>query len=218
MSSLSIEMHQLHCQFKFVQTCSDKEFWDGFIKAHHNFHKKTEVIDEKLSNHIKFIKLHSSKNGRTFFDIVVTHVLSQEDIQEIQDSPPVLCDIGLHLFENSTQVWFLYHKPKKAKDVFRLLPPTDEECAKLVGYPPGKSILDRWSIYAWIENLSCGTDKLLLLSPLNIHSIPGGTRTQWREHTAPANDEIPGALDQLVTMLKTWPCVDRLQYEQCWLL
>ena len=30
--------------------------------------------------------------------------------------------------------------------------------------------LHRWFIYARIENLSCGTDKLLLLSPLNIHS------------------------------------------------
>ena len=49
-------------------------------------------------------------------------------------------------------------------------PSTNEECAKLVGLPPGKSILRRWFICAWIENLSCGTDKLLLFSPLNIHS------------------------------------------------
>ena len=56
----------------------------------------------------KFMKLHS-RNGRTFFNIVVTYVLSQEDIQEIQDSPPVLGDIWLQSLKNSTRVWLLSH-------------------------------------------------------------------------------------------------------------
>ena len=61
-------------------------------------------------NHVKFIKL-CSRNGRTFFNIVVTYVLSEEDIQEIQDSPPVLCDIQVWLesFKNSTLFWLLSH-------------------------------------------------------------------------------------------------------------
>ena len=47
-SPLSMEMHQrhqLHGQFIFFKTCSDKESSDGFIKVHQ---KKTKVIDEKL--------------------------------------------------------------------------------------------------------------------------------------------------------------------------
>ena len=39
----------------------------------------------------------------------------------------------------------------------------NEEWAKLVCLPPEKSILHRWIIYSWIENLSSWTDKLLLL-------------------------------------------------------
>ena len=39
------QLHQLHCKFILVQTCSEKESLDGFIKAHQ---KKTEFIDEKL--------------------------------------------------------------------------------------------------------------------------------------------------------------------------
>ena len=60
------------------------------------------------SNHIKFIKLRS-RDWQTFVNIVVTHVLSQEDIQEIQDSPPVLGNIWLQSFKNSTRVLLLSH-------------------------------------------------------------------------------------------------------------
>ena len=86
-SSLSIEMHQLHqlqCQFIFFKTCSDKESSDCFIKANQKKSLKTP-------NHIKFIKL-CSRNGHTYLNIVDTHVLSQEDIKEIQDSPPFGCN------------------------------------------------------------------------------------------------------------------------------
>ena len=37
------------------------------------------------------------------FFIVVTHVISQEGTQEIQDSPPVLGDIWLQQLKNSTR-------------------------------------------------------------------------------------------------------------------
>ena len=120
-------------------------------------------------NHIKFIKLHS-RNRRTFFNIVATICVVSRRHTGIQDSPPALGDIWLQSLKNSTRVWLLSHRLKKTKDAFRLFPRTNEECAKLVGLPPGKSILHRWFIYAWIENLSCGTDKLVLLSPLIIHA------------------------------------------------
>ena len=38
-----------------------------------------------------------------------------------------------------------------------------KELAELVDLPPGKIILHRYILYSWIKNLSCGTDKLLLL-------------------------------------------------------
>ena len=84
-----------------------------------------------------------SRNGRTFLNIVVTYVLSQEDIQEkfkilhrprshlaaiAQEFNPGLAPLSL---------------AKRTKDAFRSFPPTNEECAKLVGLPPGKSILHR---------------------------------------------------------------------------
>ena len=70
-------------------------------------------------NHIKFIKLRS-RNRHTFFNIVVTHLLSQEDIQKIQDSPPVLGDIWLQWFNNATRFWL---HSCKTKDAFRLFRP-----------------------------------------------------------------------------------------------
>ena len=59
-------------------------------------------------NNIKFIELHS-RNGREFFNTAATHVLFQEDIQEIQDSLPVLGGIWLQSLKNSTRVWLLSH-------------------------------------------------------------------------------------------------------------
>ena len=39
------QLHQLHAQFMLVETCSDKESSDCFIKEHQ---KKTKVIYEEL--------------------------------------------------------------------------------------------------------------------------------------------------------------------------
>ena len=39
------QLQQLHCQYIFVKTCSDKESSDCLLKA---YQKKTEVIDEEL--------------------------------------------------------------------------------------------------------------------------------------------------------------------------
>ena len=46
------------------------------------------------SNHIKFIKPRS-RNGWTFYNVVAPYMFSEEDIQEIQDSVPVLRDLRL---------------------------------------------------------------------------------------------------------------------------
>ena len=52
-------------------------------------------------------QLHGQfKERATFFNIVVTHVLSQEGIQKIQDSPPALGEIWLQSLKNSTRVCF----------------------------------------------------------------------------------------------------------------
>ena len=115
----------------------DKEPSHGLINANQ---QKTEVIDGKLSKSYQVYQLHS-RNWRTFFNVVVTNVLSQEDIQEIQDSAPALGGIWLQLLKNSTRILAPLSLAEKNKDVFRLFPPTDKECAKLVGFPPGQSIL-----------------------------------------------------------------------------
>ena len=84
------QLHQLHEQFIFVKTCSDKESSDGFITANQ---KKTEVIDGKLyKSYQSFYQAAFQERAHIF---QVTLVLSQDDIKEIQDSPPVLCDTWL---------------------------------------------------------------------------------------------------------------------------
>ena len=88
----------------------------------------------------QFIKLRS-RNGGMFFNIEVTHVLSQDYIQKIQDSPPVSGDI------------WLVQELNPGLAPLSFIPPTDEECAKLVSLSPGKSILHRSFICEWIENL-----------------------------------------------------------------
>ena len=61
-------------------------------------------------NHIKFIKLRSS----IFFNIVVTHVLSQEDILEIQafgcDSSPRMSFVRLPLPMRNVPSWSVFHQ------------------------------------------------------------------------------------------------------------
>ena len=102
-SSKSMEVHQLlHCQFIFVKTCSDKEASDSFIKAHQ---KMTKVIYEKLFKSYQVYQA-ASQYECSFFNIVDlicgSICGSQENIQEIQDSPPVLHDFLLQSFANST--------------------------------------------------------------------------------------------------------------------
>ena len=114
-------------------------------------------------NHIQFIKL-CSRNRWTFFNIGFLICCSnfQEEIQEIQDSPPVLRQLWLQSFANSTQVSGLVSPSftEKLKHVFPLYSPTNgssnEEWARLVSLSPGErassqvfNILINWSLVMW---------------------------------------------------------------------
>ena len=164
-----LNMYWIHGQLMFIKTCFDKEPSHGLINANQ---QKTEVIDGKLSKSYQLSQLHS-RNWRTFFNVVVTNLLSQEDIQEIQDSAPALGGIWLQLLKNSTRILAPLSLAEKNKDVFRFFFPTDKECAKLVGFPSGQSIL-QWTCTGVIYTYELKTQhplrpNLKILSPKMLH-------------------------------------------------
>ena len=134
------QLHQLHGQFMFV------------ISSFKSYQVYQAAFQERMD----------------LFNIVVPYVLSQQDIHETQNPPPVFCNIWLHLFANSTLAWFLSHLLKKTKDAFRRYFPTNglpsEEWAELVtrkerpARPWVICMLMNWRL----QGLSSGTDKLLL--------------------------------------------------------
>ena len=65
-------------------------------------------------------KIQTRMQTRTkFFNFVASYVFSQEEIQEIQDTPPrIPRDLWLQSVANSIRVWFLSHLLKKTKEVF----------------------------------------------------------------------------------------------------
>ena len=112
------QLHQLQDQLIFIKTSSDKESEDSFIKENQNFRRRQNLSMGNNPNSIKFIKLRSRKSN--FFYCGSTCCL-----QKIQDSPPILRDIWLQLFENFPRVWFLSHELKKIKDEFHRFSPTN---------------------------------------------------------------------------------------------
>ena len=66
-------------------TFSDKQSSDYFIKSNQ---KKTEVIERKLSKSFQVYQAVFQELAH-----ISEYCGYQEDIQEIQDSPPVFCDI-----------------------------------------------------------------------------------------------------------------------------
>ena len=61
-------------------------------------------------SHLKWLSFQERcQQAHIFNMIAIIHVLSQEDIQEIPDSPPVLGNIWLQSFKDSTRDWLFSH-------------------------------------------------------------------------------------------------------------
>ena len=69
----------------------------------------------------------------------------------------------MHLFANSTRIWFRSHLLEKTKDAFRQFSPINgspnEDWAKLIGLPPAKSIL-----YGYLYTRELNTCHVALIS------------------------------------------------------
>ena len=129
--------------------------------------RKPKLLTINSSNHdIKFIKL-CSRNRCSFINIVVAYVLSPRRLPgNPRFSALPLWTFAAIVSKFNPALVPLYFAEKNQH--FASFPLSmacqtwNKQCAKLVCLPPGKSILHRWFTYSWIDNLSCGTDKLLL--------------------------------------------------------
>ena len=124
--------------------------------------KKTEVIDVKLFKSYQAYQAVLQERAARFSILCFHMCCLKKTSRKSKIFHP-----WMQSFANSTQVWICSHLLNKAKDTFRQFSPINgsqnEEWAKLVCLPPTTSILYGYFIYSWIEYLSCGTGKSLLL-------------------------------------------------------
>ena len=134
------QLHQLHGQFIFVKTCSDKESSDCLINIYQG---ASETDLSYLWETLQMISSLSSCVPR--MGVPFSNCGSLCVIQRLPGNPK-FC---------TRPQWPFLQSPSIGS--------SNEEWVKLLGLPPAMSTLHRWIIHSRIENLSCRTDKLLFL-------------------------------------------------------
>ena len=148
------QLYQLHGKFIFIKTCSYKS-------PSRCIRRRPKLSMRNSWNHIKSIKL-CSKNRCTFSNIVVPYVLSQEDIQEIQECPP-LDAIVREFNPNLVPLSFAGKDQGCVSPVFPYQWLAKWGMGQTHRSSTSKEHPVRVFIYSWIEHLSRGTDKSLVL-------------------------------------------------------